>query len=265
LLASFTVGDQFFNLMHGSFLSCPSVVIAPPQVEEDRCWLSDTKTHADRDGLLIVAFLQFPYALRVLPDTLQSEWDAPQFAQYRNAFPEEYAASCSAFTDHVKDLMSRDVKAPYLKSLQGYLWENGYKSGDLKAPLFPDVAPKFEAWKRQGVTLVIYSSGSVPAQKLLFRHTNASTSDLTPMITDYFDTVNAGPKTERSSYETIASKYSRFAPDQWLFLSDNIREVEAAKEAGMQSIIVQRPGNAVLPEDVQDKHKVIGDFDELDN
>lgn len=188
-----------------------------------------------------------------------------QFAQYRNAFPAEYAVSCSAFADHVKDLMSRDVKASYLKSLQGYLWENGYKSGDLKAPLFPDVAPKFESWRQQGVSIVIYSSGSVPAQKLLFKHTDASRADLTPMITDYFDTVNAGPKMEPSSYERIASKYSRFPPREWLFLSDNIREVEAAKEAGMQSIVVQRPGNPELPGDVQSKHQVIRDFGELDD
>lgn len=161
--------------------------------------------------------------------------------------------------------MSRDVKAPYLKSLQGYLWENGYESGALKAPLFPDVAAKFESWRAHGVTIVIYSSGSVPAQKLLFRHTNGSPSDLTPMITDFFDTVNAGPKTERSSYEKIAGKHSRFAPNEWLFLSDNVKEVEAAEEAGLQSIIVQRPGNAPLPDDVQSRYRVIRSFDELDD
>lgn len=159
--------------------------------------------------------------------------------------------------------MKRDVKVPYLKSLQGYLWESGYKSGALKAPLFPDVPAKLEAWESEGVNIMIYSSGSVPAQKLLFRHTNASRADLTPMIADFFDTVNGGLKTERSSYERIASKHCRFPPDQWLFLSDNVREVEAAKDAGMRSIVVQRPGNAALPEDVQTKHRVIRDFGEL--
>ncbi|EOO02860.1 putative enolase-phosphatase e1 protein [Phaeoacremonium minimum UCRPA7] len=207
----------------------------------------------------------FPYALQALPETLKSKWDSPQFAQYRDAFPAEYRSSQAAFEEHVKDLVSRDVKASYLKSLQGYLWEKGYKSGELKAPLFEDVPPKFASWRKDRLRVMIYSSGSVPAQKLLFRHTNAKPSDLTPQITDFFDTVNAGPKTEAASYEKIAGKYKRYAPNEWLFLSDNVKEVEAAIAAGMQSYVVERPGNPDLPKDIQKRHKVIRNFDELDN
>lgn len=162
--------------------------------------------------------------------------------------------------------MSRDVKIAYLKSLQGYLWENGYASGELKAPLFPDVAPKFSEWKQKGLTIVIYSSGSVPAQKLLFRHTNTEGSyggDLTPLITDYFDTVNAGLKTEVESYQKIAAKHDKYPVESWLFLSDNVREVEAAKAAGMESYIVQRPGNADLPDHIEERYRVIRTFDEI--
>lgn len=160
--------------------------------------------------------------------------------------------------------MSRDVKISYLKSLQGYLWENGYASGALKAPLFPDVPPKFLEWKAKGLEIIIYSSGSVPAQKLLFRHTNAVTqSDLTPLITDYFDTVNAGLKQEVGSYQKIAAAYNRFPVGKWLFLSDNVSEVEAAKAAGMRSYVVQRPGNADLPAGTEERHKVIRSFDEF--
>lgn len=160
--------------------------------------------------------------------------------------------------------MNRDVKASYLKSLQGHLWENGYSTMELKASLFPDVAPKFDYWKKNGQQIVIYSSGSVAAQKLLFRHTDAEPADLTPMIADYFDTVSAGPKTEASSYEKILSKYLPASdPASWLFLSDNVKEVEAAKAAGMQSFVVQRPGNADLPAGTAETHKVINDFNEL--
>ena len=159
--------------------------------------------------------------------------------------------------------MSRDVKASYLKNLQGYLWETGYQSGQLKAPLFPDVGPKFAAWADDGVQIIIYSSGSVAAQKLLFAHTNAEPADLMPMIADYFDTVNAGPKTERASYEKIASKHSDHPADQWLFLSDNVREVEAAMHAGMQSFIVERPGNGDLSDDMRKIHRVIRSFEEV--
>ena len=159
--------------------------------------------------------------------------------------------------------MSRDVKASYLKSLQGYLWERGYKTGELRAPLFPDVAPKFASWRQDKVEIIIYSSGSVPAQKLLFGHTNGDPANLIPMITDFFDTVNAGPKMEASSYQKIASRHAEHPVAEWLFLSDNVKEVEAAKQAGMQSFIVERPGNAELSDETRQQHRVIRSFDEL--
>jgi enolase-phosphatase E1 len=182
----------------------------------------------------------------------------------------------------VRDLMARDVKIAYLKALQGYLWEAGYASGALRAPLFADVAPKVREWTSSssssspdpdaqgggggagaGAKVMIYSSGSVPAQKLLFRHTNGEPADLTGAITDYFDTVNAGPKTERASYERIAAKYPEVPVAEWLFLSDNVREVEAAREAGMRACVVQRPGNAELAEDVRGRLEVVESFEEL--
>lgn len=105
----------------------------------------------------------------------------------------------------------------------------------------------------QGKKVIIYSSGSVPAQKLLFGHTDAEveglSGDLTPIISDWFDTVNAGPKMNPSSYKTILSKYPDTRPEQWLFLSDNLAEVDAALAAGMRSLPVSRPGNAPLPEE----------------
>ena len=62
------------------------------------------------------------------------------------------------------------MKVAYLKNLQGYLWENGYKTGAYATPLFPDVAPRLKQWRNDGLELAIYSSGSVFAQKLLFAH-----------------------------------------------------------------------------------------------
>lgn len=198
---------------------------------------------------------------------MEAKWDSPDFASYRDAFPEEHRASPTALRAHVADLMSRDVKIAYLKSLQGYLWEDGYATGRLKAPLFPDVPPKFPEWKSKGIEIMIYSSGSVPAQKLLFRHTDAAAgqpaADLTPFITDYFDTVNAGPKQEAASYRKIAAAHDRLPVGEWLFLSDNVREVEAAKAAGMQSVVVQRPGNAELPEGTAERHRVVLSLDGL--
>jgi methionine salvage enolase-phosphatase E1 len=36
--------------------------------------------------------------------------------------------------------------------------------------IYDDVVPKFDQWKAEGKTIYIYSSGSVPAQKLLVKY-----------------------------------------------------------------------------------------------
>jgi enolase-phosphatase E1 len=200
-----------------------------------------------------------------LPDVLKAEWDEPKFSKYKEAFPAEHSGSPEALKAHVEDLVVKDVKISYLKDLQGYLWQSGYESGDLKAPLFPDVAAKLRTWHEKGLRIIIYSSGSVPAQKLLFSKTDAEPGDLTPLISDWFDTVNAGFKTEASSYKTIASHHSDVPAQNWLFLSDNVKEVGAAIAAGMQSFVVQRPGNPELADDALERLQVIDSFDALDD
>ncbi|PHH49279.1 Enolase-phosphatase E1 [Ceratocystis fimbriata CBS 114723] len=206
----------------------------------------------------------FPYALNALTKDLDSLWDTEAFQPYKIAFPPEYQQSKEAFSAHAADLIARDVKISYLKSLQGHLWKEGYQKGEFAAPLFPDVADAIARWKASGLRVMIYSSGSVPAQKLFFGHTNATPADLTDNISDWFDTVNAGLKNEQSSYEKIAAKYSsEAAPAEWLFLSDNLKEVEAARAAGMQSLPVIRPGNLPLPVENALSAEAIIDFSSI--
>jgi enolase-phosphatase E1 len=204
---------------------------------------------------------QYPYSLSALAGVLATQWDSPSFKPYRDAFPAAHCISPEAYSAHVHDLVSRDVKASYLKSLQGYLWVKGYESGEIRCPLFPDVAPVFDTWHKAGIPIIIYSSGSVAAQKLLFQYTNSELGDMRGMISGYFDTVNAGVKRDKSSYEKIA-KSRKEDIRKWLFLSDQVQEVEAAKEAGMQSLIVVREGNAPLG-DGDKRHNLIQSFDEI--
>ncbi|ESZ92291.1 hypothetical protein SBOR_7331 [Sclerotinia borealis F-4128] len=202
--------------------------------------------------------IHFPYALSALPETLDTQWDSPSFLPYRSAFPLQHASTPEALISHVRDLMAQDLKIPYLKSLQGYLWLRGYESGELRCPLFPDVYPAMKKWEEDGAKICIYSSGSVAAQKLLWRYTTEG--DLRGLIWNgvhgddaveteggYWDTVNAGLKQNKESYEKIA-KANRALGEvgEWLFLSDNVKEVMAAKEGGMKSLVVVREGNAVI-------------------
>ena len=136
-------------------------------------------------------------------------------------------------------LMDRDRKSTALKSLQGKVWKDGYEAGELVGTVFPDVADALARWSAKG-RVAIYSSGSVEAQKLIFGHSSAG--DLTPLISDYFDT-RVGPKTSAASYAAIAAAMGVAAGDM-LFVSDVLRELNPAREAGCETRLVLREGNA---------------------
>jgi len=147
-----------------------------------------------------------------------------------------------------------DRKHPALKALQGMVWEKGYKNGSLKGHVYPEVPAMLKAWKEQGYKIGIYSSGSVPAQKLLFGYSEAG--DLRPIFSDYFDTV-VGHKREIQSYKNIQLALGLPA-EQIVFLSDIEQELDAARSAGMQTVKLLRPGN-----DPQSTHRTAADFEEV--
>ncbi|CZT19107.1 related to Enolase-phosphatase E1 [Ramularia collo-cygni] len=214
-----------------------------------------------------IAFVKeilFPYAIDALPNVLSTQWDSESFRPYREAFPEEHRTSPEALQAHVEDLTRRDVKIAYLKNLQGMLWEHGYRTGAYSTPLFSDVVPQLRNWASYNLGLSIYSSGSVFAQKLLFGHVQAEAGltehrealDLTSLFEGWFDTVNAGLKTDQSSYTKIAGALKR-NPEEILFLSDNVKEVDAAVHGGMKSILVDRPGNAEVSREDRERLTVV--------
>lgn len=159
-------------------------------------------------------------------------------------------------TEYVDWLMDRDRKSPALKELQGRIWKDGYRSGELLGEVFPDIPVALERWHRLGIPVGIFSSGSVLAQRLLFRH--SSFGDLTSFLRWHFDTA-VGAKGEPESYTRIASTVGE-APEHILFVSDIVRELDAARAAGMQTRLSERPGNAVTP---RHDHAIVRSFDEI--
>jgi len=154
---------------------------------------------------------------------------------------------------YLRWLIKADRKLPALKELQGMVWEHGYASGDLQAPLFADVPQALLRWQAAGIGLAVYSSGSIAAQKLLYAHTTAG--DLRPCFRSWFDT-RTGPKREASSYRIIATQLG-CDPGSIQFISDVKAELDAAHAAGMQVLFSQRDGN---PEQDPGPYPVIRDF-----
>jgi len=155
-------------------------------------------------------------------------------------------------------LIDQDRKSTPLKSIQGKIWKQGYESGELKSVVFDDVPRAFERWKAAGMTIAIFSSGSVLAQKLLFRYTEHG--DLTPFISSNFDT-NIGAKRDAKSYAAIAAQLDT-PPSEILFVSDITAELDAAHDAGVSTALAVRPGNAPVETDVS--CRVVTTFDGLE-
>jgi enolase-phosphatase E1 len=150
------------------------------------------------------------------------------------------ANDLGSLRDYLNALMDRDRKSPGLKLIQGRIWEQGYRDGQLRGQVFADVPRALARWNAAGLTIAIYSSGSVLAQRMLFAHSDAG--DLTRSIAHYFDT-SVGPKRSPESYARIAVAL-RLAPAEVAFVSDVDAELEAARDAGCRVVMCVRPGNS---------------------
>ncbi|CAH0594211.1 unnamed protein product [Chrysodeixis includens] len=207
----------------------------------------------------------FPYAEENVKSFLDSQWESEDVKNVVSALrklaledkensvdgvvaiPGEDASKEDQIEGLVKSVkwqMSADRKAGPLKELQGLIWKQGYDKGDIKGHVYDDVSPALESWRAsEGQKVYIYSSGSVQAQKLLFGQSSAG--DLLKYIDGHFDTA-VGAKQEQASYAAIAEKIG-CKPEEVLFLTDIVKEAEAARASGIHSALVSREGNAALP------------------
>jgi len=200
----------------------------------------------------------FSYARDHAKEFLANRVDAEDIARLR----EEQTADLNngeqppmPLDAYVEWLIARDRKSTGLKSLQGKIWRQGYADGSLKSQVYADVAPAFARWRARGLGISIFSSGSVLAQQLLFANTDAG--DLTKFIDQYFDT-NVGKKGEAASYRRIAEALN-LRTEEVLFISDVVAELDAANEAGMQTLLSIRPGNP--PQERAERYQTIQTFE----
>jgi enolase-phosphatase E1 len=211
----------------------------------------------------------FGYARARVSSFLGRHWEDPEvradvarlgaehLAETAEAAPPAWRDDLPAVVRYIHWLMDRDRKSTGLKSLQGKIWEEGYRSGELKSQVYPDVPPALEQWQGQGIHLAIFSSGSVQAQQSLFRSTPAG--DLTRFISSYFDTTT-GPKVVPKSYLRIAASLDH-SPGHVLFVSDVVEELNAARAAGMRTTLCVRDPASAPADGV---HPAIHTFDQLD-
>lgn len=185
----------------------------------------------------------FPYAKQHLRRYLHQHAGVPQ-VQAQLAAAAALEGRPLASIDDAADLLERwiaeDRKATPLKDLQGLIWAEGYAAGELNGHVYADTPVYLRQWQAAGKQLYVYSSGSEAAQRLIFGHSDAG--DLRPLFSGYFDT-RIGMKREAQSYRTILERIS-LPGNAVLFLSDIGEELDAAREAGMQTCQLIRDAKA---------------------
>lgn len=231
--------------------------IAPPEIRAVLLDIEGTTTPID-----FVYRVLFPYARDHVAAFLEAHHDEADVADIISLLSSEQdkdVASGSnpppwetytreeeikSAVEYVHWLMSHDRKSTPLKTLQGLIWQEGYEKGEIKGQLFPDVPLALERWGNKEISVWVFSSGSVLAQRLLFGCSEAG--DLTEYFLGFFDT-HIGPKKESASYTAIAEKIGLPA-GEILFVSDVVEELDAAHTAGMKTLLSIRPGNRAQPE-----------------
>ena len=206
-----------------------------------------TDIEGTTSSISFVKDVLFPYARRELPRFVREHGDEPEVRQWLDQVALENGGLCqdTMIVETLQGWIDEDRKHTALKALQGRIWAAGYHDADFTAPVYPDAVAALQRWHGEGHPLAVYSSGSVPAQKLLFAHTDAG--DMTGLFSGWFDTA-VGGKREAASYTTIAEALGT-APGDILFLSDVVAELDAARDAGLRTALIDRIEDYPQPRD----------------
>jgi enolase-phosphatase E1 len=223
--------------------------------------------------------VMFPYVRKHLTFEVFANWMEPEYIEAFHAIArdaghdsldawlktrkltrENPLRAAEVVCQEVTRLMDADAKATGLKQLQGLIWQSGFEGGELKAHVYDDVPPALAAWNAASKDVRIYSSGSVQAQRLFFGHTIVG--NLLAQFRGHYDTTT-GPKKDADSYRKIAADF-KLPPSEILFLSDIVAELDAARAAGLRTVLCIRPGNAAGQASTGEPHPAIENFAQLE-
>ena len=197
-----------------------------------------TDIEGTTSSISFVKDVLFPYARSELPRFVRKRGHEPDVRHWLDVIAIEHGGICSddIIVETLQGWIDQDRKHTALKALQGMLWREGYERNDYRAHIYPDAAEALQRWHAAGYALAVYSSGSIAAQKLLFQYSEAG--DLRPVFSAYFDT-EVGYKRSADSYRLIADSLNH-RPEDIVFLSDVVEELDAAQEAGLRTVMLDR-------------------------
>jgi len=219
-----------------------------------------TDIEGTTSSISFVKDVLFPYARRALPAFVAARGHEPEVRKWLDQVAAESGGLCqdAMIVETLQGWIDQDRKHTALKALQGMVWNDGYGQADFTAHVYPDAVEALRQWHAAGYSINVYSSGSVPAQQLFFGHSDAG--DLRGMVSNWFDT-EMGGKREAASYRRIVEALGVPAA-QVLFLSDVVEELDAAREAGLDTVLVDRRQDYPAPRlgEATHGHRRVEDF-----
>ncbi len=223
-----------------------------------------TDIEGTTSSISFVKDVLFPYARRELPRFVRERGHEPEVRHWLDVVATEHGSICddAVIVETLQGWIDQDRKHTALKALQGMLWGEGYERGDFRGHVYPDAAHALQRWHDAGHALAVFSSGSIGAQKLLFGHSEAG--DLSSLFKAWFDT-GIGHKRDADSYRLIADALDRSCEDI-VFLSDVIAELDAARDAEMRTVLLDRGQDYPQPrlDAATHGHRRAESFDSID-
>lgn len=196
-----------------------------------------------------------PYAARTLPDFVREhagEADVADALEDARGVMGAPDADLELVITQLLEWIARDAGVTPLKTLQGLVWQQGYRAGELTGHVYADAAEALRLWHQADISLYTYSSASITGQHQLLAH--STQGDLTALFSGHFDTTT-GSKREPISYRLIRA-HTEAAAEQTLFLSDATLELDAASEVGFATCLMVRDGEAPI----RGRHEWATDF-----
>jgi enolase-phosphatase E1 len=222
-----------------------------------------TDIEGTTSSISFVKDVLFPYSRAALPGFVATHARDPEVRRWLDQVAAENGGLCDdrMIVEVLQGWIDEDRKHTALKALQGMIWQAGYADGEYAAHVYPDAPARLREWHAAGHPIYVYSSGSVPAQKLFFAHSAAG--DLRPLFAGHFDT-EIGGKRDAASYRRIADAVGA-APESILFLSDVVEELDAAREAGLDTVLVDRIEDYPVPRrsDAAHGHRRVESFADI--
>ena len=140
------------------------------------------------------------------------------------------------------------------------LWRDAYQAFELAGHVYDDAVATLQAWTDDHRALFTYSAAPSEAQRLLFAYSEFG--DISGLFSGFFDR-RIGAKKNADSYTAIARALGE-NPGSMLFISDTRGELDAAKQAGLQTCWIARDEETREKAESQDAHQSVVSFSEIE-